>query len=324
LKPLPKNVAALLTASTATTLAVAAGAVLPGQNGTQPQPQAQIQSRAQSAPAQIINRNLVVLDPAHGGPDAGAKLGGGLLEKDVTLALAARLRAALTAAGFTVVSTREADSFNPLTTSQRAETANRAHAVACLVIHATGSGSGVHLYASALAPKDPPDAADSADPEYRAPFEPTPWDSAQAESVRQSLRLESDLAGALGSANLPVVKGRASVPPLDNLICPAVAVEVAPLTVADADTTPVTDPEYQQRLADTLARSLQSWRGHADVPAARAPAAMQNLNKPAPPMADNLKKAIPPDQMQSAEKAAVAAEAARHVAAKAHDAAGTQ
>jgi N-acetylmuramoyl-L-alanine amidase len=241
----------------------------------------------QNQPASGMNHNLVVLDPAHGGPDNGAKLGDQLLEKDVTLALAARLRATLTAAGFTVVSTRDADSFTPLTNDQRAETANRTRAVACLVIHATGTGSGVHVYASALEAKDPPAAGDD--------FEATQWDSAQAESVEQSLRLQSDLNAAMGTANLPAVMGRAAVKPLDNLTCPAVAVEVAPLRVEGGDTTPVNDGPYQQRVADAVAKALQVWRGHADPPPTAAEV----------------------DQTRAATKATAAADAAGQAAAKA-------
>ena len=240
-----------------------------------------------------MNHNLVVLDPAHGGPDAGAKLGDQLLEKDVTLALAARLRATLTAAGFTVVATRDADSLTPLTNDQRAETANRAHAVACLVIHATGTGSGVHVYASTLEAKEPAAAGDD--------FEATPWDSAQAESVGQSLRLQSDLNAAMGTANLPAVMGRATVKPLDNLTCPAVVVEVAPLRTEGGDATPVSDGAYQQRVADALAKALQTWRTHADPPPTAAEA----------------------DQTRAATKATAAADAAGQAAAKAH-AGGTQ
>ena len=109
-------------------------------------------AQAPTAPATGPVRTLVVLDPAHGGPDPGAKLGEQGLEKDVTLALAAKLRPALTAAGFSVVSTRDADLANALTTDQRAEMANRPRALACLVLHATGAGSGVHVYASPLQP----------------------------------------------------------------------------------------------------------------------------------------------------------------------------
>jgi N-acetylmuramoyl-L-alanine amidase len=289
---------AVLVAALATAGAVALLGHAQSQSG--PAPGATSQA-AQIQPPSAINHNVVVLDPAHGGPDSGAKLGDQLLEKDVTLALAARLRTVLTAAGFTVVSTRGADSFDPLTNDQRAETANRAHAVACLVIHATGSGSGVHLFASTLEAKDPPAAGDD--------FEPIPWDLAQAAAVRQSLQLESDLGAALGTANLPVVMGRAAVRPLDNLTCPAVAVEVAPLVVADGDATPVSDPDYQQRVAVAVAKSLQSWRGHADSPAMRAPAAAV---------------AVPADQTRAAAKATAAAEAAGLAAAKTHGNGGTQ
>jgi N-acetylmuramoyl-L-alanine amidase len=206
----------------------------------------------------------VVLDPAHGGPDAGAKLGDQLLEKDVTLALAARLRASLNAAGFTVISTRQADGFDPLSNDQRAETANRVHAVACLVIHATGTGRGVHLYASALDARPTAPPADP-DPDYRPPFVPTPWETAQADSLPQSLRLRDDLGAGLRSAGLTVITGRASVRPLDNLTCPAVAVEVAPLAVDGDDPTPVSDPGYQQRIAEAVAHAAQTWRGHVDA-----------------------------------------------------------
>ena len=82
-------------------------------------------SAAASIPA--INRNLVVLDPAHGGPDGGATLAGSAAEKDVTLALASRLRAALGAAGFTILSTRDSDPATVLTTDQRADIVNRTH-----------------------------------------------------------------------------------------------------------------------------------------------------------------------------------------------------
>jgi N-acetylmuramoyl-L-alanine amidase len=138
--------------------------------------------QAQGPAASAMDRNLVVLDPAHGGPDTGATLGDKIFEKDVTLAIAARMRATLTAAGFTVVSTRDADPATPLTGDQRAEIANRAHALGCIVIHATASGSGLHLYTSAL---QPPQQDSSANVPFtaRAAFVPVPWEMAQAGSV---------------------------------------------------------------------------------------------------------------------------------------------
>ena len=205
-------------------------------------------------------------------PTPGATLGEHVLEKDLTLALAARLRAALISAGFTVVTTRDADPSDPLTGDQRAEIANRAHAVACIVLHATATGSGVHIYISRLQPEE--DDATGVTPALL----PIPWEMAQASSVSQSLTLASNLSGAFGSANLPVIAGRAAVKPLDNLTCPAVAIELAPLLNPGADATPVTDAAYQQRVVTSLASGLQAWRTHAtpqNQPAANASAAAQ-------------------------------------------------
>jgi N-acetylmuramoyl-L-alanine amidase len=61
---------------------------------------------AQTAPA--FNRQMIVLDPAHGGTDGGARIDDHTEEKDVTLAMAGRLRSLLAARGFTAVSTRAA------------------------------------------------------------------------------------------------------------------------------------------------------------------------------------------------------------------------
>jgi N-acetylmuramoyl-L-alanine amidase len=198
-----------------------------------------------------------VLDPAHGGPDPGARLGGQVPEKDVTLALAAHLRSALQAAGFTVVSTRDSDLATALAPDQRAEIANRQHVLACLVLHATSAGSGAHLYVSTLA------AATSAQAAAHPPFTPVPWDRAQASAIPQSLDLRAKLYDALEAAQIPALRGRASVPPLDNLLCPAVALEVAPRGAASGDRTSPTDAGYQQRVADAVAAALKAFRNEA-------------------------------------------------------------
>src|SRR5579872_6452963 len=104
-----------------------------------------------SPPAPVpIPRFVVVLDAAHGGDDTGAHLSSGQLEKAANLALAVRLRSLLAARGFQVVTTREADTSVDL--DHRAEIANHANAAVCLSLHASDSGSGVHLFASSLPP----------------------------------------------------------------------------------------------------------------------------------------------------------------------------
>ena len=198
---------------------------------------------------------LIVLDPAHGGSETGAMFGN-VAEKDVTLALASRIRGALTSSGFAVVSTREANPGDLLTTDQRAETANRTHPLACIVLHATTTGSGVHVYTSPLQPPVP----DASSPDSPPNFAPIPWETAQSKFVAQSLSLASTLTASLNKDHLPALSAQASVRPLDNLMCPAIALELAPLLAANAGSTPPTDATYQQQLATTLTNALRTWR----------------------------------------------------------------
>lgn len=255
-------------------LAVLAGAAAAAFSGqVQPPDQVPMPAQPPPSPAATLNRNLVVLDPAHGGPDGGAVLGDHVLEKDVTLALAGRLRAALTAAGLTVITTRDADPSDPLTGDQRAEIANRTHAVACIVLHATAAGSGVHIYTSTLPPPSPDEDTGGG---FASAYVPVPWEMAQAAWVSQSQRLAGDLSSAFTKSNLPVLTGQAAVRPLDNLMCPAVAIEMAPLLAPGEGATAVTDPNYQQRVVAALSSALQAWRDHAGALEQSAPVSAEN------------------------------------------------
>jgi N-acetylmuramoyl-L-alanine amidase len=193
----------------------------------------------------------VVIDPAHGGADTGARINPTSPEKDLTLALAGRLHSALTARGVAAVLTRVSDTSLPV--NQRAGIANHALASACLVLHATATGAGVHLYTSSLAPAPPnsPSAAPAL----------IPWQTAQATWITRSLRLSSEINSALGQAGIPTSLGVASVKPLDNLSCPAVAIEISPLVASPANKAlPISDSSYQQRIIDAIAAAILQWR----------------------------------------------------------------
>ncbi len=228
------------------------------------QTQAAASSRANAPAGWSINRTLIVLDPAHGGTELGAVLSDHVAEKDITLAIASKLRAALSANGFNVVSTRDAGGSDPLSTDQRAEIANRTHAAACIVLHATATGSGVHLYTSDLQPPNQ-------DSDLAAGFVPIPWDAAQAGFVRESADLAGNLSNALGTAHLPTMVSPAPIRPLNNFMCPAVAIELSPLAAPGVGATPATDANYQQQVAHALAAALRAWRDSpALLPAANA------------------------------------------------------
>jgi N-acetylmuramoyl-L-alanine amidase len=206
---------------------------------------------------QPLPRTVIFLDPAHGGSDSGARLSDNLPEKALTLSFAARLRAVLSTSGFSVIATRDSDPSAPFTTDQRAEIANHSHPTACLVLHATAGGNGVHIITSDLAPPD-----DSASDTRH----PIPWDTAQSASIPQSVVLANTLGLSLLHSRLPVLLTRATLRPLDNLTCPAVAIEIAPLTPADGDTIPVSDANYQQQIAQAIATGLTTWRRNLGAP----------------------------------------------------------
>lgn len=91
---------------------------------------------------------VVLIDPGHGGKDVGAMSPSGLMEKDVTLDIARRLRVALVNSGFRVHMTRDNDRFVEL--SDRAAMISRVKADIFVSIHlnsAAGAARGVETYA---------------------------------------------------------------------------------------------------------------------------------------------------------------------------------
>lgn len=193
-------------------------------------------------------RFLVVLDAAHGGDDLGGHLSSGQYEKNATLALSVRLRSLLGARGIQVITTRESDQSIDL--NRRSAIANHAAARACISVHAAETGSGVHLFVSSLAPSMP------------ARF--VAWKTAQAAWVTRSLALAGVLNSALLHAGMAVTLGRTPLPGIENMTCPAVAIEVAPERDSDRKVTAEPDdPDYQARVAATVAAAMLEWRSAA-------------------------------------------------------------
>lgn len=195
-----------------------------------------------AAPARPA-RFVVVLNPAHGGADGGARLSSQLYEKDLVLTLAERLRIALTAHSIPVTMVRISDVDVPVL--NRAQMTDHARAAVCITLHATTSGSGVHLFTSSLT---------------EIPMTSfLPWETAQGAYTAQSLRLSSEIGTAMRHDNIPVTQGRTALQPLDSFTCPAVAVEVAPL-IHSGTATPLADPDYQKRLVNALAAAIEQWQ----------------------------------------------------------------
>lgn len=89
--------------------------------------------------ARSLAGQTIVIDPGHGGPDAGYVSPGGLAEKDVALALGLRLAELLRAEGCRTKVTREVDEAVPL--YARTEAVNAAGADYLVSVHCNGNES---------------------------------------------------------------------------------------------------------------------------------------------------------------------------------------
>ena len=217
--------------------------LLAGGQTTPPPPPPPAPPPAQPSVLKPSPRFAVVIDGAHGGSDNGARLSDHLLEKDLVLTLSVRLRSTLGAHGIYVVTTRESDGAVPAL--NRAEAANHVGAAACITLHATTSGTGIHLFTSSL----------TQIPLTRF----LPWDTAQGAYAEQSLRLSSEFDSALTHAEIPVTLGRTALQPLDSFACPAVAIELSPLNIS-GKVTALSDSAYQDRIVAALAAALEQWQ----------------------------------------------------------------
>jgi N-acetylmuramoyl-L-alanine amidase len=182
---------------------------------------------------------LVVIDAAHGGDDRGATLTEKLLEKDVALALARRVRQELQAMGVATYMLRDNDASLPL--DQRASAANSMRPALYIAVHSTTQGTGARLYTSLLPEPD----------EGRGAF--VAWNSAQASSLESSQAIAHDIALELTKKEIPVRTLAAPQRPLNNLTAPALALELAPPA---ADPAQVVSTPYQILVAQSVASAV--------------------------------------------------------------------
>jgi len=93
-------------------------------------------------------KKVIMIDPGHGGPDSGTIGEGGVMEKDIVLATALKLRSTLLTRGYTVHMTRETDMIVPL--PQRARIGRAYKADLFISIHADSNPdanvSGLSIY----------------------------------------------------------------------------------------------------------------------------------------------------------------------------------
>jgi len=194
-------------------------------------------------PASTVRRVFAVVDPAHGGTERGAALTETLAEKNVTLGFARLLRHELEQHGFSVILLRDAD--DTLTLDQRAGAANAARAGIYISLHAASQGSGARVYTALLPPEGP----------SNGPFHA--WNAAQTPALPVSQNVAAAIVSEMQKHQLPARGYSASLRPLNNLLMPALAVELAPGPNGVAD---LPSANYQQKAAAAIADALASLR----------------------------------------------------------------
>lgn len=203
---------------------------------------------------------VVVLDPAHGGSDAGVRAGD-LEEKDLTLALARRLAPEIERRlSVRVVLTRTADVAIPI--EARAEAANRARADLVVSLHFDGFPSpGARGAAAYCAP------ATEADPPAGRPGSPAPmvlpWRDVGLRHAVESRALAEAVLGALDARDLGPTRLREVMPlHLLGVNAPGIMLECATLT-SPADRERVSTPGGLSALAVAIAEGLAAWQRNA-------------------------------------------------------------
>jgi N-acetylmuramoyl-L-alanine amidase len=174
----------------------------------------------QTTPAATDNQRrtqefFVMIDPSHGGYDNGANFGSKLLENDVTLKLARELRKELEERGIPSRMLRDSDVDVPM--ERRAEITNEQRAGIYVALHAGRPGHGVRVYTPLLA-----------DPQQPAAGRFLPWQSAQAAALDRSKVAGQAIASELRKKGMNVATLGIPIRPLNNIIVPAIAVELAP------------------------------------------------------------------------------------------------
>lgn len=212
----------------------------------------------------------VVIDPGHGGDDQGVRGPNGLLEKDLTLSVARRLKASLEARlGLRVLLTRDDDRFVPI--DRRAALANNNKAGVFVSLHANASPRestrGLAVYVAAF----------DEDAEARASLarervsvigggvrelEIVSWDFAQIRHADRSWQLATMLAGRM-QGRVPLdTPSVARIPfrVLEAANMPAVLIEMGYLTNID-QAGGLAGADFQGTLAQAIAEALVQFRG---------------------------------------------------------------
>jgi N-acetylmuramoyl-L-alanine amidase len=196
--------------------------------------------------AQRPSQSIVVLDPAHGGTDPGARGTGGIRESEIVMEFTAQIRTALESLGFQVMQTRQGNE-NP-SFDDRSAIANAQRGAVFVTLHVASSGlpGTVRVYVMS----DLPATNDSTGL--------IPWERAQAPFLPLSRRFGDYVQGFLAQRfkGSPSTAQMAAVRQLRTTAAPAIAVEISSVSVEDRGQLDRMAPG----VADAIARGASAFR----------------------------------------------------------------
>ncbi len=201
--------------------------------------------------------SLVVLDPAHGGTDLGARGTEGIRESDVVMQFAAQVKKSLEFQGFQVILTRDGND-NPSFDDRSARVnAQRGAVFITLHVASTGLAGTARVY---VMPELPP---------AEHPNGLIQWDKAQGPFVGLSKKLgdlvQAELAKRFKGS--PTTAQVAPVRQLRTTAAPAIAVEISSVSVADRAELDRMVPG----VADAIARGVSEFKLSYVVPTIAGP-----------------------------------------------------
>jgi len=213
----------------------------------------------------------VVIDAGHGGNSLGTSAASGLLEKDLTLDIAERLRVRLAGGGFSVLMTRARD--EAVSLQQRSEIANRGQGDIFVSIHvnslAPAKNRGVETYY--LGPSGAPGsdaiaAHENRDSGYsladlRSLLDRIYLDVRKDESKRLAESVQHSLFRNLRRVNGALEDRGVKTAPFVVLVgteMPAILAEVSCLSNGE-EAALLSGPAYRQSIADALFDGIQGF-----------------------------------------------------------------
>jgi N-acetylmuramoyl-L-alanine amidase len=206
-------------------------------------------STYQTLPPPVQQRtglNIVVLDPAHGGTDPGARGAQGIRESDLVLDLTMQVRRALEAQGFQVLQTRSGNE-NP-SFDDRSTLANAQRGAVFITLHISSTG----LPGTARVYTMPDSSAVAATSGILS------WDHAQAPYISLSRKFAEAVQGQLAQRfkGSPNNSQTATIRQLRTTAAPAIAVEICSVSVQDrADL-----DRMMPGVGDAIARGVAAFR----------------------------------------------------------------